>query len=137
MSGVARWLSPSKPLIQLSLYGKTNDRFWFTFFHEAAHIILHADGKEEKKSVFLDDSSAKNTNSIEEEEADKWASSILIPESEESRLSSLLSKTAVIEFAEQIKIHPGIVVGRLQHDRIIEMSWMNDLKVSYKFQTNQ
>lgn len=137
VSGVARWLSPSKPLIQLSLYGKTNDRFWFTFFHEAAHIILHADGKEEKKSVFLDDSSAKNTNSLEEEEADKWASNILIPESEESRLSGLLSKTAVIEFAEQIKIHPGIVVGRLQHDRIIEMSWMNDLKISYKFQTNQ
>ncbi|WZB77031.1 helix-turn-helix domain-containing protein [Achromobacter insuavis] len=55
VSGVARWLGPSRPLIQLSLYGKTNDRFWFTFFHEAAHILLHANTSDEKKSVFLDD----------------------------------------------------------------------------------
>lgn len=48
VSGVARWLN-NKPLIQLSLYGKTNDKFWFTFFHEAAHILLHANPKEKKK----------------------------------------------------------------------------------------
>lgn len=34
------------PLAQLSLYGKSNDRFWFTLFHETAHILLH--GKEKK-----------------------------------------------------------------------------------------
>ena len=55
VSGVARWLSPVRPLIQLSLYGKTNDKFWFSFFHEAAHILLHASSKEDKKSIFLDD----------------------------------------------------------------------------------
>ena len=56
VSGVARWLRPRYPLIQLSLYGKTNDRFWFTFFHEAAHILLHA---ADKKSVWLDDPNSK------------------------------------------------------------------------------
>ena len=50
VSGMARWLNPHKALIQLSLYGKQNDRFWFTFFHEAAHILLH-----DKKDIFLDD----------------------------------------------------------------------------------
>ena len=55
VSGVARWLSPTRPLIQLSLYGKSNDKFWFTFFHEAAHILLHANTQQDKKSVFLDD----------------------------------------------------------------------------------
>ena len=32
VSGVARWLYPHRPLIQLSLYGKSNDKFWFTLF---------------------------------------------------------------------------------------------------------
>jgi len=41
VSGAARWLNPHKPLIKLSFYGKTNDKFWFSFFHEAAHILKH------------------------------------------------------------------------------------------------
>ena len=49
-SGVARWLSPSKALIQLSDRHKTEDHLWFTFFHEAAHVLLHG-----KKAVFMDD----------------------------------------------------------------------------------
>lgn len=50
VSGMARWLNPHKALIQLSLHDKQNDRFWFTFFHEAAHILLH-----DKKNIFLDE----------------------------------------------------------------------------------
>jgi HTH-type transcriptional regulator/antitoxin HigA len=50
VSGMARWLNPHKAVIQLSLYGKQNDRFWFTFFHEAAHILLH-----DKNDIFLDE----------------------------------------------------------------------------------
>ncbi len=41
VSGAARWIN-GRPLIQLSLYGKSNDRFWFTFFHEAGHILQHS-----------------------------------------------------------------------------------------------
>ena len=50
VSGAARWLSPRKALIQQSDRYKTNDHFWFTFFHEAAHIILHS-----KRDVFVDE----------------------------------------------------------------------------------
>ena len=74
VSGVARWLSATRPLIQLSLYGKTNDKFWFTFFHEAAHILLHADDKEARKSIFLDDPSASHSTDSQESEANQWAS---------------------------------------------------------------
>jgi len=133
VSGVARWLSPTRPLIQLSLYGKTNDKFWFTFFHEAAHILLHANTKEEKKSIFLDDPNAVHTNDQQEHEANQWAGNWLIPEQHIATLSSLRSKEAVCVFAQQIGIHPGIVVGRLQHDGVIEPSWMNKLKQSFRF----
>jgi len=46
-------------------------------------------------------------------------------------LAALRSKIEVKEFANELGIHPGIVVGRLQHDELIKPSWMNDLKVSF------
>ncbi len=133
VSGVARWLSPTRPMIQLSLFGKTNDRFWFTFFHEAAHILLHANSKEEKKSIFLDDPNAAHTEDPKEHEANQWAGDWLIPPDASHELPELRSKAAVVEFAHRIRIHPGIVVGRLQHDGLIDPSWMNDLKASFRF----
>jgi HTH-type transcriptional regulator/antitoxin HigA len=111
VSGMARWLNPHKAVIQLSLYGKQNDRFWFTFFHEAAHILLH-----DKKDIFLDEwDGGAVVESEQEKEADCWAREFLIPTRYDEELPLLRSKQAVIEFAKKIDIHPGIVVGRLQH----------------------
>lgn len=129
VSGAARWLNPHKPVIQMSLYGKTNDRFWFTFFHESAHILKH-----DKKDVFLDNVLNLNQGySSEEIEANTWASKFLIPSKFEKYLRKLTSKKDVIEFASRVGIHPGIIVGRLQHDGLIEQRWMNDLKDYFKF----
>jgi HTH-type transcriptional regulator/antitoxin HigA len=126
-SGVARWLNSHKALIQLSLYGKQNDRFWFTFFHEVAHILLHG-----KKDIFLDDwDRGERIESAQEIEADRWAKEFLIPSEFESELPQLRSKEKVVSFANTLGIHPGIVVGRLQHEGIIPMNWMNDLKISF------
>ncbi len=133
VSGVARWLNPTRPLIQLSLYGKTNDKFWFSFFHEAAHILLHANSKEEKKSIFLDDANVAHIDDPREHEANQWSGNFLIPSQYAQSLASLRTKVAVIDFAKRIGVHPGIVVGRLQHDKVINPSWMNDLKQSFRF----
>ncbi|HHP7232525.1 MAG TPA: HigA family addiction module antitoxin [Xenococcaceae cyanobacterium] len=124
VSGVARWLNPHTALIQLSLYGKSNDRFWFTFFHEVAHILLHG-----KDDIFLDEwSKGKDVPSKQEEEANQWARDFLIAPKYAGELSQLQSKEQVHNFAKQLGIHPGIVVGRLQHDKIISQTWMNGLK---------
>lgn len=127
VSGVARWLNPHKPLIQLSLYGKSNDKFWFSFFHEAAHILKHG-----KKAVFLDEIDGKNIDSMEEREANEWAGTILVPSKYSAELPLLRTKESVCAFAEKLSVHPGIVVGRLQHDGLIDNSWMNGLKVSLR-----
>ncbi|MEH2290997.1 helix-turn-helix domain-containing protein [Nostoc sp.] len=130
VSGIARWLNPHKALIQLSLYGKTNDRFWFNFFHEAAHILLH-----EKENIFLDEwNSQESLKSEQECEADQWSREFLIPPEHEGELAKLKYETDVIDFAQRIDIHPAIVVGRLQHDRLIDQSWMNALKLNLPFQ---
>lgn len=130
VSGVARWLNPHKALIQLSLYGKTNDRFWFNFFHEAAHILLHI-----KDNIFLDEwDSGESLESEPEREADQWSREFLIPSVYEGELAQLKSKADVVDFAARIGIHSGIVVGRLQHDHLIDYSSMNGLKESFCFQ---
>lgn len=131
VSGVARWLNPHRPMIQLSLYGKSNDRFWFTLFHELAHILLHS---KEKKSVFLDDPTKADVNSVEEQEANSWARDFLIPPEQAQRLAGLRkTKADIRDFANQSGVHAGIVVGRLQHEKLIEINWMNDLKDSFQF----
>lgn len=131
VSGVARWLNARRPLIQLSLYGKQNDRFWFSFFHEAAHILLHG---QQKKSVFLDDPSKADSASKEEQEANAWARDFLITPKQALALGSLAhTKVDVAYFAESVGIHPGIVVGRMQHEGLLDVRWLNDLKVSFSF----
>lgn len=131
VSGVARWLNPHRPLIQLSLYGKTNDKFWFNFFHEAAHILLHS---QQKATVFLDDPSKAGSSSKEEKEANAWARDWLIPPNVAAGMT-LLPKTrvAVQAFADHAGVHAGIVVGRMQHDGLLEVTWLNNLKVSFAF----
>lgn len=129
VSGVARWLNGHSPIIQLSLYGKTNDKFWFTFFHEAAHILLHSD---EKSDIFLDNTEFKSQDQ-QEQEANTWAGNILIPEEHRFELVDLRGRDELLEFSKRINIHPGIVVGRLQYEyQISHKSVLNKLKNSFE-----
>src|SRR5262245_53695423 len=42
-SGATRFLTRHKALLMLSFRYLTDDQFWFTFFHEAGHLLLHGD----------------------------------------------------------------------------------------------
>ncbi len=116
VSGVARWLG-DRPLIQMSLLGKWNDVFWFSFFHEVAHILKHP-----KRAVFLDDaSSGAQTQSKEEEEANQFAAHVLITPADRRQLGQIdLTSQGVKAFAQKIGVHPGIVVGSLQHMGLVD-----------------
>ncbi len=129
VSGAARWLSPRKALIQLSARHKSDDHFWFSFFHEAAHILLHS-----KKHIYVDSNRGKNTDS--EAEADQWASDFLIPPTqwEQFSLTPRFSNVAVRRLAADLGIAPGIVVGRLQHEKLIPWQNLNGLKVQLEWQ---
>lgn len=125
LSGATRWLSPQKALVMLSLRHKSDDHFWFSFFHEAAHILLHG-----KKECFLD--LEKNKRTDEEKEADEFAANFLIPLVDYEQFiaeTSRFSTVSIKQFAQECNIAPGIVVGRLQHDKIIPFaSPINSLK---------
>ena len=128
LSGATRWISSDKALIMQSLRHRKDDHFWFTFFHEAAHVLLHG-----KRSVFIDEELMEDSE--EERKADAFAANHLIPSKSYSSLirSGRPSKAAVVAFAKNQGIAPGIVVGRLQHDEVIPFSWFNDLKRTFVF----
>lgn len=121
VSGAARWLSKTKAMIALNLRGKANDRFWFTFFHEAGHIL-----NDDRTEVFVDIDYADDPR---EKAANDFAGEWLIPSQSRAALQSLKSTAAVTGFAAAIGIHPGIVVGRLQHDKLVPFTHFNGLKV--------
>lgn len=124
VNGATRWLTPSKALIQLCLRHKWSDIFWFTFFHEAGHVLLHG-----KRSVFIE-TGGYDTASPQEAEANRFARDFLIPEGEIQALtaSGRITKSAVESLAKRLEIHPGIVVGRLHHEGVLEHSRFNDLR---------
>jgi HTH-type transcriptional regulator/antitoxin HigA len=109
------------------LYGKYNDRFWFTFFHEAAHILLH-----DKNEIFLDDLNSSASTAWKEQEADEWARNFLIPlEKYNERVRYLTEADEITQFSNEIGIHTGIVVGRLQHDEHLGPNRFHKLKEKY------
>lgn len=125
INGAARWLTPTKAMVQLSLRHRWSDIFWFTFFHELGHLLMHS-----KKEMFINDVGA---HSGVEQEADAFASQILIPRSAEPDLSRLDTSQEVEEFADRIGIAPGIVVGRLQHEDRWPYNRGNELKQRFVF----
>ncbi len=103
---------------------KMDDRFWFSFFHEAAHILLHS-----KKETFVDDGT---DDDVVEEEANEYAADFLIPPEHKQRLFQFTTEREVQDFADEISIAPGIVVGRLQHEGKWNWNQGNGLKRSLR-----
>ena len=126
VSGATRWLNPSKALIQLSLRYRTNDHLWFTFFHEAGHILLHG-----KKELFLE--GANGLDEIKEDEANKFAQEELIPRAEFAHFAQQrpFGKAMICAFSKRIGIAPGIVVGQLQHAGLLPRTHCNELKQKF------
>jgi hypothetical protein len=126
--GVARWLNPSKALIQLSLRGKSDDHLWFAFFHEAGHILYHG-----KREVFIEEKDKQENKS--EQEADRFAQEFLIPPSEYKAFLSAgrFDSASMRRFAKKVGIASGIVVGRLQYEKAIPFSQGNSLKSHFRF----
>jgi addiction module HigA family antidote len=126
--GATRWLNSTTAIIQLSLRYKTDDHLWFTFFHEAGHILLHG-----RRDYFVEaEDQGKNAKELE---ADSFAREWLIPKNEYALFKRLgaYSCGAISRFAYRLEIAPGIVVGCLQHDGLVPHNRCNELKKAIDF----
>ena len=126
-AGATRWLTETRPTIQLSLRGKKDDQFWFTFLHESAHVLLHG-----HKEVFVDLDDAEDPKEIE---ANTWAADFLVKPAAWAQFVAARPRTkaAIATFAAGQGIPPGIVVGRLQREARIAKAMANDLKQTVDF----
>ncbi len=123
IDGATFWLNNHHPVVVLSLRYDRIDWFWHTLAHELAHVES-GDGKNNDKFALDIDLVGERTKSSDnrpqyEVKADERATDFLLPQTELDdfimRVKSLYSKKKIAEFADRINVHPGIVVGQLQH----------------------
>lgn len=120
---VTYWPSVNKAVVQLTIRQKTDDHFWFSVFHELGHILTQG-----KRDFYFEDD-------VWEGEADEFAQKKLIPPDEYSVFVSRgrFSANDVKYFADLIGVAPGIVVGRLQHEKRIGYHELNALKIKFEW----
>ena len=118
----ASFIDGSKIVVGLTARGKDADKFWFSLFHELAHIILGHIGQ------------ADGTSEQDEKNADSWSRDTLISVEtfEDFKNKRNYSSASICTFARTLGIAPGIVVGRLQNEGYIKHNMLNDLKEHYE-----
>jgi HTH-type transcriptional regulator/antitoxin HigA len=85
--------------------------FWFTLLHEVDHI-------EHRDAFSFDDLQSKPTD--EAEERASWnAANLLVPQDELEAFiracAPRYSEARINNLATRLQVHPGIIVGQLQH----------------------
>jgi HTH-type transcriptional regulator/antitoxin HigA len=113
------------PILALSVRGKRADIFWFTFFHELAHLINH----------YRKISCVSYEDNGYEDEADEKAGGYLIPDGQYRKFIrefDYQDKSVIRKYAYSIGIAPCILVGRLLHDNLIDYANYSDLRPPFE-----
>ncbi len=115
----------NRAIVALSMRGKRADVFWFTFFHEVAHLLNHT--RKEVHIIF--------ENTDEQDQANEIASNYLISKKEYTNFIENHNFTDIDEirkYAEEIGIASYVLIGRLQHDKLIDYPSYNHLIPSFE-----
>jgi HTH-type transcriptional regulator/antitoxin HigA len=111
IDGAAFWLNSESPVIAMSLRFDNIGSFWYTLMHELDHI-------EHRDAFSFDDLQSKSPDEAEER-ASANAANLLIPRNElEEFIRSCAprySEARINNLATRLQVHPGIIVGQLQH----------------------
>lgn len=112
----------NKIVLGISLRGKYADRFWFSLFHEIAHIL--------KGHIWQKDGVSEQ----DEREADQLAAEILIPSAnlEQFYQTGNYSIDSIESFANRLQVGEDIIIGRLQNDKKIRQNQLNQYKSKYE-----
>lgn len=130
-NGITRWLPGGNPLIQLNLKWKWADVFWFTLFHEVAHVLQ----PERPDVMHYGNGNRDATNADYEDAANAFAADVLIPRAiwRNANWSPPISEAEARSFAAETKIHPGIVVGRLHHEKLLPRTHLHGLRAKFQW----
>ncbi len=130
--GAAFWLGKDKAVIMMTSRGKWADIFWFSLFHELGHLKLHRE-----ENVILEIGGGNPSCAEREKEADRFAADQLIAPNPYNAFvnAGAFYSEAIASFARENEVHPGVVVGRLQHDGHIRNDWHNKLRVRFEWRS--
>lgn len=131
--GATRWIkNNSVPLIQITDRQKDYNAFWFTFYHELAHILYHG-----KKDIFIDGIESIKPDKEKEDEADAFAARMLLSEKERNELFQYpnFDRELIIQLSKKFKKHPGIIVAQVQrqYNYLYKNVRLNSLKTKVEF----
>ncbi|MFR4101671.1 MAG: HigA family addiction module antitoxin [Streptococcus sp.] len=124
LNGATKKFGNGSALLLLTDRNKASDIFWFSLFHEIGHIL---------ENEFSSDDGNGKSYRRSEERADQFAKDLLIDPQDYQRFidEACFDKQAIKKFADEIGIHPSIVLGRLQNDEYLGYDQFRDLKVNY------
>jgi HTH-type transcriptional regulator/antitoxin HigA len=128
--GATFWVGKDKAALLITIRGSWADIFWFSLLHEIGHILLH-----DRQNVILEDCDGDPQSQTREAEADQFARDRLIPADAYHYFVSEggFYPSRIQRFAEQIGIHAGVVVGRLQHEKHLKPAFGNELRCRLKW----
>jgi len=126
LNGATKKFGDGSALLLLTDRNKVSDIFWFSLFHEIGHIL---------ENDFSSDDGNGELYRRSEERADQFAKDFLIrPEDYQAFVEKgNFDKSDILRFAEEIDIHPSVVLGRLQNDGILNFDRFRELKENYYF----
>lgn len=127
-SGVVQVDNTGRPIILLSCRHLSDDHFWFTLFHEIGHLMLH-----DQEMLLLE--AVDQLPDAQEEEANQFASDLLVPENKRHLLHNVRKDPrAIIKLSIQLELTPGVLVGQMQHHGIIAHHQFNSLKRRFEWE---
>lgn len=131
VNGAVKWVSDERVVLAMSDRRMDADIFWFSLFHEIRHVLQR---KTKTTFISFNEREMIEANNQLEEDADRFAANYLISPSEYKKFAptKFTSDYEIVEFANSIGIHPGIVAGRLQHDGVLPPSRCAKFKEKYK-----
>ncbi|ACB95176.1 ImmA/IrrE family metallo-endopeptidase [Beijerinckia indica] len=125
-SGASRMVGPDKAMILMSFRGLADDKFWFTLLHEIGHLLLH------EAKTFVDNDMEGIDQS--EREANAFAAQCIVPFDRYEEFENLGdNRNSVIRFSVRSGVAPGLIVGQMQHHKMIRPNALNDLKKFWKW----
>ena len=132
VNGVSMTLTSGMRVIGLSGRYLADDHLWFTFFHEAGHLILH-----DPTLVFIDDIERNHSAASDglEMEADGFAADVLLPTQFRKGLPRRPTPYTVHGLSKRVGVSNGVIIGQLQHAGLIPFrSPLNRLKHRYRWE---
>jgi HTH-type transcriptional regulator/antitoxin HigA len=119
VDGATFWLKANEPVVAVSARYDRIDWFWYTVAHELGHVENGDGTKEPAVDVDLVGTKASRDRPAGEQRADRFAENLLVHNAAMRKFVATVrprySKQRIVDFATEVGVHPGIVVGQLQH----------------------